>query len=143
MTTTSKPNVGFWIISIAALLWNLAGAGAYLMQKLMTDEAINALPENEQALYANIPMWATVAFAVAVWFGVLGSLLLLLRRKIARPVLLISLLGIIGHFIYNAFLSGASEVYGAASMIMPAMIVVIGIFLVAYSGNCIKKGWLK
>ncbi|MCH9659276.1 MAG: hypothetical protein K0U54_00030 [Bacteroidetes bacterium] len=143
MTTTNKPTVGFWIIAIIALIWNLAGAAAYLGQKLMTDEALLALPENEQSLYANIPIWATAAFAIAVWFGAFGSLLLVLRKKLARPVLMISLLGIIAHFIYNVFLSGAAEVYGAASMIMPAMIVIIGIFLVVYSGQCIKKGWLK
>ncbi|VAW11040.1 hypothetical protein MNBD_BACTEROID03-2112 [hydrothermal vent metagenome] len=94
-TTRVKPPIWFWIVSVLALLWNLLGVMAYLAQVNMTDETLAALPEAERALYENQPIWATMAFAIAVWGGALGSLALLLRKRWARAVLLISLIGII------------------------------------------------
>ena len=31
-TARNKPSVGFWIASVAGLLWNLLGVNAYLQQ---------------------------------------------------------------------------------------------------------------
>ena len=79
--STNKPPVWFWIVSVVALIWNGMGVMAYLGQAYMSDDALAALPEAEQALYANVPAWATAAFAIAVWGGLLGCLALLLRKK--------------------------------------------------------------
>ena len=143
MTTTNKPSAVFWIIAVLALIWNGMGAMAYLGQKMMTPEALDLLPEAERALYNDIPIWATSAFAIAVWGGLLGAIFMLLRKKLAKTLFLLSLLGIIVHAIYNFFISGAMDVYGATGMIMPLFVVLIGIFLVWYCKNAIGKGWLK
>ena len=94
-------------------------------------------------LYTNVPAWATAAFAIAVWFGALGCLLLILRKKIAKMVLLISLIGIIVQMIYNVFMSKSMEVYGPGGAIMPIMVMVIGIFLIWFSQKSITKGWIS
>lgn len=143
MTTTNKPNTLFWVISIVALLWNLAGVAAYMVQKLMTDDMKAAMSEAERTIIDNTPMWYHVAFALAVWFGLLGCIALLLRKKWAKPVFVISLIGIVGQMIYNLFLSGAMDIYGPGAAIMPVLVIIIGIFLIWYAGNCTNKGWLK
>ncbi len=143
MTTTNKPSAVFWIIAVIALIWNGMGAMAYVGQQMMTPEALDLLPEAERALYNDIPVWATSAFAIAVWGGLLGALLMLFRKKWAKTLFLISLLGIIVQMIYNFFISGAMDVYGPGGMIMPIMVIVIGIFLVWYCNKAIAKGWLK
>ncbi len=64
MTNSSiKPPIWFWIISVLALIWNILGVSAYLAQAYMTDETLAALPEADQAIYANLPAWYTAAFA--------------------------------------------------------------------------------
>ena len=141
--STNKPNVGFWIIGVIALIWNLMGAMAYIVQAFMTDEMLTALPENEQALYANVPAWVTAAFAIAVFGGVLACILLLLRKKMASMVFVISLIAILLQMTYNLILSDASEVYGPGGMVMPIMVIFIGLFLVWYSKDTTKKGWLS
>jgi len=141
--STNKPTTGFWIIGIVALIWNLMGVFAYITQVNMTDEVIAALPEAESALYENVPAWVTGAFAIAVFGGTLGCVLLLLRKKLASPVLIISLIGIIVQMIYNFGMSKAAEVYGPGGMIMPAMVILIGIFLVWYAKQVTVKGWLS
>tara|TARA_R110000868_G_scaffold72823_4_gene211716 strand:+ start:4613 stop:5050 length:438 start_codon:yes stop_codon:yes gene_type:complete len=145
MTEISKnrPPSWFWTVSIVALIWNIMGVMAYLAQAFMTNETLMDLPEAEQALYTNVPAWATAAFAIAVWFGALGCLLLILRKKIAKMVLLISLIGIIVQMIYNVFMSKSMEVYGPGGAIMPIMVMVIGIFLIWFSQKSITKGWIS
>jgi hypothetical protein len=141
--STNKPPVWFWIVSVVALIWNGMGVMAYLGQAYMSDDALAALPEAEQALYANVPAWATAAFAIAVWGGLLGCLALLLRKKWAKPVLLLSLIGIVVQMIYNLFLSEAMDVYGPGGAIMPIMVIVIGIFLVWFSKKSASEGWIS
>lgn len=123
----------FWVIGIVALLWNLSGVYFYLQQAYMTEEDLLALPLEQQPLYENIPAWVTGAFAIAVFGGTLACILLLMRKKLATPLFLISLLAIIVQTTYNVFMSKAMEVYGPSGMIMPAMIVLAGIFLLWYS----------
>ncbi|GFD82807.1 hypothetical protein KUL156_35450 [Alteromonas sp. KUL156] len=143
MTDSNKPATLFWIIGIAALVWNGLGVMSYIGQAYMTDEVRAALPEAERALYENVPTWVTAAFAIAVFGGLLGSAFLLMRKKLARPMFLISLIAIIVQMSYNLFMSRASEVYGPGSIIMPIMVIVIGVFLLMYSKKTIAKGWLS
>jgi len=118
------------------------GVGAYLKQAYMTAEELAALPLQEQALYENIPAWVTAAFALAVFGGTLGCILLLLRKKLATFVLIISLVSIIAQMSYNLIMNRASEVYGPGEMGMTAMVLVVGIFLVYYSKRMEANGVL-
>ncbi len=141
--SSNKPEISFWIIGIIALIWNILGVVAYLMQAYMTEEDLLALPVEEQALYSDIPAWVTAAFALAVFGGLLGCLLLLLRKKLATFVFIISLIGIIVQMIYNVFMSKAAEVFGPGNMIMPLMVIVIGTFLIWYSKRLQDQGVLS
>ena len=138
-----KPTTSFWVIGGIALFWNVLGILAYLAQAFMSEETLQSLPEAEQAIYQNVPAWATAAFALAVWGGALGCLLLLLRKRWAKIVLVISLLGIFIQMIYNVFLSKSLEVYGPGGLIMPVLVVFIGVFLVWYSRKVDINGWLN
>lgn len=143
MTNSNKPTTLFWIIAVAALIWNGLGVMSYIGQAFMTDEVKAALPETERALYENIPAWVTAAFAIAVFAGLLGSIFLLARKKAARFVFLISLIAILAQMSYNLFMSKAAEVYGPGGVIMPVMVILIGVFLLMYSKKAIEKGWLS
>lgn len=143
-TTPTKPSVAFWIISVLALLWNLMGVMAYIMQVTMTPETLQALPAAEQQLFTNIPMWATAAFAIAVWGSTLGCILLLLRKKLANAVFTVAYIGIMVQMVHSLFISKSIEVYGPGqAAIMPIMIILIGGFLIWYSRRATAMGWLK
>jgi len=143
MTDSNKPTTLFWIIGVAALVWNGLGVMSYIGQAYMTDEVRAALPEAERALYENIPTWVTAAFAIAVFGGLIGSAFLLMRKKLARPMFLLSLIAIVVQMSYNLFMSRAAEVYGPGSVVMPIMVILIGVFLLMYSKKTIAKGWLS
>ena len=81
----------FYLISGAAFLWDLLGVSVYVQTVTISPDALAALPDAQRALYENMPTWATSAFAIATSGGALGTLLLLLRKAIALPVLIVSL----------------------------------------------------
>lgn len=144
MTTTSdKPATWFWVVSAIALLWNLMGVMAYLQQVTMSPEALQALPENERLLFETVPTWATGAFSLAVWGGALGCILLLLRKKLATPVLMVSLAGVLVQMYHSFFMSNSIEVYGPGGMVMPIMVVAIGFSLIWLSLKATANGWIK
>lgn len=143
MTTPTKPATWFWVVSAIALVWNLMGVMAYVAQVTMSPEAFEALPENERALLQAVPAWATSAFAIAVWGSTVGCILLLIRKKLATPVLIFSFMGIIVQMYYNLFMSNTMEVYGPGGMIMPMMVLVIGVFLIWFSRKATSNGWIN
>lgn len=143
MTNSTKPSSSFWVISIIALLWNLMGVVAYLGQAFLTDDMKAMIPEDQLAIIENTPAWATAAFALAVWFGLLGAILLLAKKKIAKTVFLISLIGILVQLVYNFAMTNALEVYGTSGLIQPILTVGIGVFLVWYSKKCADDGILS
>jgi hypothetical protein len=139
----NKPPIWFWIVSALALLWNLAGVMAYLGQAYMSIETLEQMSQAERLLYESQPAWVTGAFAVAVWGGALGCIALMLKKKWAKPVFIISLIGILAQMSHSFFISNNFEVYGPGAMIMPIMVLIIGIALVLLANTAIKKGWLS
>jgi hypothetical protein len=119
------------------------GVMAYLGTVMMTPEALALLPADQQALITSTPAWATAAFATAVWGGALGCLLLLLRKKLATVVLIISFIGIVVQMIHAFLMANSIEVYGPGGMIMPIIVLIIGAWLVWYSKGAEKKGWIS
>ena len=139
----NKPKTSFWIIGISALIWNLMGVFQYLSMAYMTADDLAAMPLEVQALYENIPAWVTAAFALAVFGGALGCILLLLRKKLATFVFIISFVSILVQMTHWLLMSKAIEVYGPGGMIMPVMVIVIGAFLVLYSREMKSQGVLS
>ncbi|MEO9873092.1 hypothetical protein [Ekhidna sp.] len=144
MTNESiKPPTWFWVVAIIALVWNLLGVGAYLGQAYVSDDIFSQMEEAVQDLINQTPAWATAAFAIAVWCGALGSLLLVLRRKLAYMVLILSLMGILVQMFYNFFMSNSMEVYGPGGAIMPIFTIIVGIGLVLLAKKGKSVGWLR
>ena len=119
------------------------GVGAYLGQAFMSIENLEKMTQAERLLYESQPAWVTGAFAIAVWAGALGCLALLLRKKWARPLLLVSLIGIIGQMTYMFLMSNTLEVLGSNAMVMPIMIIVVGILLLLFARSSINRHWLS
>lgn len=133
MTETNKLIKRFKGIAIFAIIWNIIGVAFFFMHTTISDESLGDLPENVQAIYNNIPLWKNIAYAVAVFGGLIGSVLLFLRKKLAVPILTLSLIGIIISFYYDFFATKLIDIYGNGAIAMPLIIFIIGIFLAWYS----------
>jgi len=120
-------------------IWNLLGCINFFVQ--MDPDMTASYRETEQAIILGRPLWATAGFAVAVFGGALGCLLLLLRKSIAFYFFVASLLGVIFSTIHtiNVDVSfSAGEILGI--VIMP---LVVAAFLIWYSKYVVRKGWVK
>jgi len=142
-STDTKPTTTFWIITVLALLWNIMGVVAYIMQVTMTPEAIAALPENQRAMYTDVPAWATSAFALATWGALLANVLLLMRKKLAGPLFVASFFAILVSMYHSFFMTNMIEVSGAVGALLPISIILIGAFMIFFTRSAAAKGWLS
>ena len=139
----NKIPVWFWIVGWGALLWNLMGVFAYIMQVTMSPEMMASMPEAQQEIIANTPAWATGAFALAVFGGAFGSLFLLLKKKLAHPLFILSCVAVLVQRYHSLFMSNSIEVYGPGGAVMPIMVVLFGIGLIWLSRRAIDQNWIS
>jgi hypothetical protein len=136
--TTVRVHRSFWVIGSVALLWNLMGCVNFFVQ--MEPDVLARYRDSEQAIVASRPLWATAGFALGVFGGALGSVLLLLRRQIAVPVFVLSLLGVLvatAHTLSIGVSFSAGEAMGI--IVTP---VVFAAFLVRYAKHAERRGWV-
>ncbi|MGK0307490.1 MAG: hypothetical protein ACI8RP_000442 [Urechidicola sp.] len=143
MSSLNKPSMGFWVISIAAFIWNAMGVSAYLRQAYQTD-SFKAMNTPEQLEIINrLPSWYIAVFAAAVFASLLGCIFLLLRKEFAVTLFKLGLLAVIIQTVYNLFMNEGKENYGTFEYSMLLMIPIASIFLVWFSKNVSSKGWLS
>ncbi len=129
----------FWAIGAVALIWNVMGVINFFVQ--MNPDVLAAYRESERAIVEGRPAWATGAFAIAVFGGAIGCLLLLLRKSSAYYLFIVSLVGMIvtmTHTLGVGIDFGLGEILGI--ILMP---LVVAAFLIWYSKRAQSKGWIR
>ena len=115
----------------------------YLSQAYMTDAYKEMYTPEQLEIITNAPSWAVGAFAIAVFAGAVGSILMIFRKRLANILLSLSFVGIVVQMIYNFVIANSIEVFGAAAAIQPIITLVFGLYLVIYTKNKIKEGILS
>lgn len=138
---TNGVPTSFWIYSGAALFWNLIGLYSYYTFVSTPRVGNPAYTEAQQAFFAAAPTWATAAYAIAVTFGTLGCIFLLMRKNWAFPAFIISLLGVVAQNFHGFVLSNALEAFGTQALILPSIVFVVGVLLILYSRSVQSKDW--
>lgn len=142
MSNQSKPPIWFWIVSIVALIWNLMGVQQYLAQVYPSD-ALGEIANAAKDLINPTPSWVTAAFAIAVFGGTIGSVLLLIRKGLAQTMFLLSLIAVIIQMSYNLFMTDSPTDSGPGGFAMVIMIVGFAIGLFFFSKKAKASGWIK
>ncbi|KAA3617758.1 MAG: hypothetical protein D8M58_00595 [Calditrichaeota bacterium] len=139
--TAAKIHWSFWVIAIVALIWNLMGVMNYLMQ--MSSEVMASYPESHRAIIESRPAWATGAFAIAVFCGSIGCILLLLKKSSSFYLFIASLVGVILTMIHSMSVD-TSSISGPFEMAMMILMpLLVAIFLIWYSKHSENKGWIS
>ena len=132
----------FWLISVFALLWNVGGAINYLMQTNL--EFVSSLPETHRAIIEGRPIWATGGFAIGVFGGAIGCLLLLLRKSIAFYVFIISLLGIIITMIHTIDVASSKIGFSIGEIVVMILLpIIVAAILIWYTKLATSKSWVN
>ena len=127
------------MLSAVTLIWNILGVVNFFVQ--MNPDTLALYRESERAIVEGRPAWATGAFAIAVFSGTLGCLLLLLRKSVAYYLFVASLLGVIvtmAHTLSVGIDFSLGEILG--TILMP---LVVAAFLIWYSKRAQSKGWIS
>ena len=135
-TTVGSIHWSFWIISVVTLIFNVMGVINYFVQ--MNADSLASFPESYRPIIEDRPAWATAAFAIAVFGGSLGCLLLLLRKSAASYVFIVSLLGVIVSMMHIFNVAGLSSFEVWMGVLMQ---LVVTAFLIWYSKLTESKGW--
>jgi hypothetical protein len=136
---TAGVHWSFWIVGAVALIWNVMGCMNFLMQ--MNADTLATYPEAARALVGGRPAGATGAFAIAVFGGALGCVLLLLRKSAAIYLFIASLLGVIVTMIHTLGLAGST--LSISIMTGTLMSLVVAALLIWYSKHAENKGWIS
>ena len=131
-----------WLVGVLALLWNGYGGYDYVMTQTNNAAYLANYTEAQRAYFDSFPMWMEAVWAIGVWGGVLGSILLLLRSKWAFHALLASLIAFAMSVVYGQT-SGGNEVMGSMGLIFSGVIFLIGLALVMYARAMTKRGVLR
>jgi len=134
--THIKPHWSFWVICVVALIWNVMGSINFVMQT--NPEMVANFPEAAQSLIASRPLWSTIAFAIAVFGGVLAEILLLLKKSVAYYLFVASFLGALITNIHTFQVSSAVDIWVGSFMSL-----LIAAFLIWYSNLVKRKGWVN
>lgn len=137
-----RPPKWFTPVAVVALLWNLFGCAAYIMDVRITPDDVAKMSAAQQAMYAARPAWSVGATAIAVWCGALGCLALLLRKQWAVALFLLSLLGVIGQDVWLFALSGSVAVAGGTAIVLQGLVLVVAIALLMLARNAAARRWI-
>jgi hypothetical protein len=125
----------FWVIGGVLLLYNVAGVANFISQ--LNADTVATMPDAYRLIIEGRPAWATGAFAVAVFGGALGCLLLLLRQPLASYVLIASFCGAAVTLIHT--LGNAPFEFAIGNLVQ----LLVTAFLVWYSKRASSSGWIN
>ncbi|QIK96613.1 hypothetical protein G7076_09350 [Sphingomonas sp. HDW15A] len=129
----------FTLAALGALAWELIGCAMYLMQ-VSVDPA--ALPADQRQMWDATPVWMTGAYALAVWIGLVAAILLLMRRKLAEPLLLVSLIAVVVQFSGLLTVPALRNLVGSDMLFLPFLIVVVCGVIWHFARRARRSGWL-
>ncbi len=124
-----------WLIGVIALLFNAIGVFDFVMNMVQGAQylASAGMTPDQVAHYQQMPAWMTLVWAIGV-FGAFGaSILLLLHRKLALPVFVLSLAAFLVSLLYTYVLTNGGAVMGQQMAITSAVIAGLLVFFAGYS----------
>lgn len=134
-----------WVVGIVSLLWNSFGALDYTMTQTRNAAYLAKVPAEVMAYVTSVPAWFTAFWALGVWGAVVGSLMLLLRNRLAVPVFGISLLGLAVTQLYSRVIDPAPAAMGGGGAMGAVEVVIwaIAIGLLVYATAMARRGVLR
>jgi len=119
-----------WAVGALALVWNGFGAMDYLMTQTRNDAYMSQFTPEQLEFFYGFPAWVVAFWAVAVWGSVLGSVLLLARRRSALTVFVVAFAAMVVTSVHNLEVSGPSGlVFSLVSFLVAGGLVLYALAL--------------
>ena len=130
----------FMVAAVATLLFMALGCVSYVMH-VFADPS--TMPLDQRAAYAAEPAWVTGAYAVAVWVGLAGAILLVLRRRLAEPALLLSLVATLVWLAGLVLVRDLRENMSANDLLVAIVVTALTWTIYWFARHSRMRGWLR
>jgi hypothetical protein len=144
-TAAGKTPVHLWIVGILSLLWGCIGANDYYQSQTnnMAYLQMMGMGQPELDWMHAMPVWLTASWAIGVWVGLLGSILLLARSRYAYHAFALSFAGIVITMVAQYLTPHPASFDTAMTLAISAAVVAIGVAMLLYSRAQAKAGVLR
>ena len=129
----------FMIAAIASVLFMALGCAVYVMH-VTADPA--TLPLDQRAAYAAEPSWLTGLNAVAVWVGVIGALFLVMKRKLAETLLLVSFVATVLWLAGLLLVPTLRDALSTNDIAVAVIVTLITGTIYSFARHSRQRGWL-
>lgn len=147
MTTGRTTPWHLWAVGLIGIPWNGFGAYDYTMTQIGGEQYLRGFGMNDAqiAYFYAMPAWVTAIWAIGVWGGFLGTILLLLRNKWALPVFIVSFAAFLLSLVYSYVLTdGAKVMDESINMLLMNLVIAAGcVFFIWYAWAMRKRGVLR
>jgi hypothetical protein len=133
-----------WLIGSIGGLWSSMGVISFMVTRMKVEAVMSRFPPPQREYFESFPSWAVAFWAIGVFGGVIGCLLLLLKKRLAFSILLASVIGTSVVNLGGLFLLGGLEVMGGTSDLgLTVLPIIVAAFLVYYARAMSRKGVLR
>jgi len=145
MTNAIRRPWHLWVVGALALFWTAGGAFDFTMTQTRNETYMGQFSREQLAYFYGFPIWIVVLWGISVWSGVLGAILLLLRRGWAVPVFWWSCISTLATALYTLLVSDPSfaEIAGSNAVFFSLIIIVISGLLIIYAKHMQNRGVLN
>ena len=130
----------FMLAAVASLLVTAAFAILYLSH-VLADPTM--LPLDQRLAYEATPGWVTGAFGVGAWAGLLGGLLLVMRRRQAELAMLIALGGVLVWLGGSLAAPRLRDAMSANDLVVIVVMLILTWTIFWFARHSRMRGWLR
>ena len=136
-----RPIAGWYMAAaIASVLFMVVGCAGYLLTVTIDPQA---LPVDQRAMVLAQPTWMVAAYGIAVWVGLAGAVMLILRRKLAQPLLLVSLIAAVVTFLPYAVTPQIRDTISTDDVAAALVVLAITWTIFWFARTSRRRGWLR
>jgi len=136
-----QPIAGWYMVgAIASMLFMIAACAMYGLHVATNPQS---LPIDQRTVFEAEPLWVTSAFGLAAISGLVASAMLVLRRKLAQPLMLISLIAIIAWVAGLLLVPGLRDVITTNDIAVAIVVAAIDWTIFWFARHSNQRGWLR
>jgi hypothetical protein len=132
-----------WAVGALTLLWNAIGGYDYIMTQTENPDYMKMFTEEQRTFFTSFPVWYSAVWAFGVWGAVAGSILLLLRSRLAGYAFGVSLACIAISMVYTLVLTDGARIMQNLGVAMSFAVLAVGAVSFAYAFWMRRRGSLR
>ena len=132
----------FRIAALVLVAWGAMGVWACYTQLTQGADAMGPASDYDRALFARLPGWYRLDYAVATVAMLLGACALLLRSRHAAALLTVSLVAVMIQFGWMFLMTDIIAVKGPYVLYFPLLILTVGALALQLAHVARRRGWI-